>query len=415
MDKKLFELAKQQYAKYGVDVDEALRKLDKIVISIHCWQGDDVQGFLDKEALSGGIQVTGNYKGKARNVQELRQDLEYVFKEIPGHHKVNLHAIYLDSPEKVELDKIEPKHFASWVEWAKKNDCGLDFNPTCFSHPMLKEGFTLSSPDDNVRRFWIGHCKACLKIGEYFGKELNEKCVTNFWFPDGYKDIPYDRYGPRKRIKEALDEILSVPYDKKYELVTLESKLFGVGVESYTTVNSEFALAYSVKNGTGVCLDAGHFHPTEVISDKISSVLLFSDEMLLHVSRPVRWDSDHVVVLDDELNHIAQAIVRADLIDRVHIGLDYFDATINRVAAWIIGIRSTQKALLKALLEPKDILKNAEDKFDFTTRLAVMEEMKALPFGVIYDYYLQQNGCSLSDEWLDKVRQYEKETLDKRI
>lgn len=413
-NKKLYELAKQKYAEIGVDVDEALKKLNKISLSIHCWQGDDVNGFASNDALSGGIQVTGNYPYRARNIEELRNDIEYVFKEIPGPKKLNLHAIYLDTNEKVSMDKIEPKHFEGWVKWAKKNHVGLDFNPTCFSNPMLKNGFTLSSVDDEVRNFWINHCKQCLKISDYFGKELNEKCVMNIWVPDGYKDIPVDRYSPRYRMMESLDEILKTPYDKNNCLVTLESKVFGIGAESYTTVSNEFALGYAVSRGVGVCLDAGHFHPTEVISDKISSVLLYTDELLLHVSRPVRWDSDHVVVLDDELNQIATSLVRNNLMERTHIGLDYFDATINRLAAWIIGARNTLKALLKALLEPTDLLKKLENEGDFTSRLALLEELKTYPFGVIFDHYLEMNGCSKENEWLEKVKDYEKEVLAKR-
>ena len=327
---------------------------------------------------------------------------------------MNLHAIYLDTDEKVELDKIEPKHFKGWVDWAKENHVGLDFNPTCFSHPMLKNGFTLSSYDDEVRNFWINHCKQCLKIGDYFGKELNDKCVTNIWVPDGYKDTPYDRLAPRERMNASLSEILSEGYDKQHQLVAVESKVFGIGTESYTTVSNEFALGFAVKNDVAVCLDAGHFHPTEVISDKISSVLLFTDELLLHVSRPVRWDSDHVVCFDDELNQIAQSLVRNNLIERTHIALDYFDATINRVAAWVLGTRNTLKAILKAYLEPTELLKKLENEGDFTSRLVLVEELKTYPLGVIFDHYLEVNGCSTSDEWLKKIKQYEKEVLLKR-
>lgn len=406
---ELYELAKNQYEKIGVDVEKALKTLSEIKISIQCWQGDDVNGFVNDESLSGGIQVTGNYPGRARNVKELRQDLEFALKEIPGKHKVNLHAIYLDSKEVVEQDKIEPKHFASWVDWAKKLGLGLDFNPTCFSSPMLKNGFSLSSNDKEVRDYWIRHTKQCLKITEYFAKELNQKSVMNIWIPDGYKDTPIDRLTPRLRYKESLDEILSLPYSKDDVLVAIESKLFGIGAESYTTGSNEFVLGYAVKNNIGVCLDAGHFHPTEVISDKISSVLLFTNELLLHVSRPVRWDSDHVVILDDELFAIAQSLVRNNLIKRTHIGLDYFDATINRVASWIIGTRSMQKALLRALLEPNDYLKELEDKGDFTSRLAIVEELKSYPFGVIYDHFLEMNNCSTN--WLEKVKKYEQEVL----
>lgn len=414
MNKELYELAKKKYESIGVDVEAALEKLSKVRISLHCWQGDDVNGFFNNETLSGGIQVTGNYPGKATTVKQLKDDLTFAFKEIPGHHKLNLHAIYLDTDEKVELDKIEPKHFKGWVDWAKENHVGLDFNPTCFSHPMLKNGFTLSSYDDDVRNFWINHCKQCLKIGDYFGKELNDKCVTNIWVPDGYKDTPYDRLAPRERMNASLSEILSEGYDKQHQLVAVESKVFGIGTESYTTVSNEFALGFAVKNDVAVCLDAGHFHPTEVISDKISSVLLFTDELLLHVSRPVRWDSDHVVCFDDELNQIAQSLVRNNLIERTHIALDYFDATINRVAAWVLGTRNTLKAILKAYLEPTELLKKLENEGDFTSRLVLVEELKTYPLGVIFDHYLEVNGCSTSDEWLKKIKQYEKEVLLKR-
>lgn len=411
---KLYEEAKKKYEALGVNVDEALNKLANITISLHCWQGDDVNGFVNNDALSGGIQVTGDYPGKARNILELRQDLEYVLKEIPGKKKLNLHAIYLDSDEKVKQDEIEPKHFATWVSWAKKHNLGLDFNPTCFSSPMLKNGFTLSSNDDDVRAYWIRHCKQCLKIADYFGKELGSKSVLNIWIPDGYKDTPIDRLSPRKRYQDSLNQILSTPFDKDNVLVTVESKLFGIGAESYTVGSGEFALGYAVKNNIGVCLDAGHFHPTEVISDKVSSVLLFTDELLLHVSRPVRWDSDHVVTLDDELNQIAQALVRNNLIDRVHIGLDYFDATINRLAAWIIGTRNMQKALLKALLEPTELLMKKENEGDYTSRLAIIEELKTYPFGVIYDHFLEINNCSSDMKWIEDVKRYEKEILLKR-
>lgn len=413
-NKTLYELAKAKYQDLGVDVEKALQKLAKIQISLHCWQGDDVNGFASKEALSGGIQVTGNYPYRASSIEELRSDLEYALKEIPGHHKVNLHAIYLDSEKTVDMKDIEPKHFESWVNWAKKVGVGLDFNPTCFSNPMLENGFSLSSINDNVREYWIEHCKRCIKIADYFGEELKQKSVLNIWVPDGYKDIPVDRLAPRMRMKESLDEILSVPYNKDNCLITLESKVFGIGAESYTTVSNEFALGYAVSKDIGVCLDSGHFHPTEVISDKISTVLLFTDELLLHVSRPVRWDSDHVVILDDELNQIAQSLVRNNLVERTHIGLDYFDATINRLAAWIIGTRNTIKALLKALLEPTELLQKLENEGDYTSRLAIVEQLKSYPFGVIFDHYLEMNGCSSEAEWLTKLKKYEKEVLAKR-
>lgn len=413
--KEAYELAKKKYASIGVDTDAVLEKLQEIKISINCWQGDDINGFLSKEALTGGIQVTGNYPGKARNAKELREDLEFALHLIPGKHKVNLHSIYADTDEKVELNHLKPEHFKTWVEWAKKNGLGLDFNPTCFSHPMLKDGFTLSSVEEDVRKFWIKHCQDCLKIGEYFGKELGQKCVTNIWVPDGFKDIPYDRLAPRQRLKDSLDEVLSCDYDPQYNLVAVESKVFGIGAESYTTGSNEFVLGYATKNHIAVCLDAGHFHPTEVISDKISSVLLFTDELLLHVSRPVRWDSDHVVILDDELNQIAQALVRNDLLSRTHIGLDYFDATINRIAAWVIGTRNMIKALLKAMLEPTEKLKAIENSANYTDRLAIVEELKTFPFGDVFNYYCAKNHVPTDLKWLDEVHEYEEKVLKERV
>ena len=407
-------LAKEQYAKIGVDTDKALAKLKDIKISMHCWQGDDVLGFLSDGELTGGIQTTGNYPGRATNAEELRADLDKALSLIPGTHKLNLHAIYADTDEKVELDELEPKHFAKWVEWAKAKGMGLDFNPTCFSHPMAETGFTISSADENIRNFWIRHCKACRKIAEYFGKELGQKAVTNFWFPDGYKDIPVDREAPRRRMMEALDEVFSEQIDEKYTVDAIESKVFGIGVESYTVGSNEFCIGYAVSRNKLPCLDAGHYHPTEVISDKIPSVLLFSKELLLHVSRPVRWDSDHVVILDDELQAIAQSLVRTGLVERTHIGLDFFDASINRIAAWVIGTRNMQKALLKALLEPTADLMKAELEGDYTSRLALTEEYKTYPFGAVWDYFCEINGVPVGTEWLDEVKKYEQEVLLKR-
>ncbi len=411
---KAYLLAKEQYAKIGVDTDKALEQLKNIKISMHCWQGDDVLGFLSDGELTGGIQTTGNYPGRATNPTELRADLDKALSLIPGKHKLNLHAIYADTDEKVELDELEPKHFAKWVDWAKEKGMGLDFNPTCFSHPMAETGFTISSADDNIRNFWIRHCKACRKIAEYFGKELGQKAVTNFWFPDGYKDIPVDREAPRRRMMEALDEVFSEQIDEKYTVDALESKVFGIGVESYTVGSNEFCIGYAVSRNKLPCLDAGHYHPTEVISDKIPSVLLFSKELLLHVSRPVRWDSDHVVILDDELQAIAQSLVRTGLVERTHIGLDFFDASINRIAAWVIGTRNMQKALLKALLEPTADLMKAELEGDYTSRLALTEEYKTYPFGAVWDYFCEINGVPVGTEWLDEVKKYEQEVLLKR-
>ncbi len=404
-----YNYARRLYAEIGVDTEEAIKRLQDIKISVQCWQGDDVRGFLFKEnQLSGGIQTTGNYPGRAETPDELREDLEFALSMIPGKHKVSLHAIYADTDEKIDLDQLEPRHFKKWVDWAKKNEIGLDFNPTCFSHKMSDSGFTISSADDDIRSFWIEHCKRSRKIAEYFGRELGQTCVTNFWFPDGYKDIPVDREAPRRRMLEALDEIFSEKIDEKYTMEAVESKVFGIGAESYTTGSNEFCLGYAVSRDKMVCLDAGHFHPTEVISDKISSVLLFTKKLLLHVSRPVRWDSDHVVILDDELNAIAQSLVRTGLLDRTYIGLDFFDASINRIAAWVIGTRNMQKALLRAFLEPSDKLKAIELDGDYTSRLALTEEYKSYPFGAVWDYFCEKSGVPVREEWLDKVKKSEK-------
>ena len=413
--RKAYELAKEAYAGLGVDTDEVLRRLAQVKISIHCWQGDDIAGFLFKDQqLSGGIQVTGNYPGAATTVTELRQDIEKAVSLIPGKHKLSLHAIYADTDEKVDLDQLAPRHFASWVEWAKKTGMGLDFNPTCFSHPMAADGFTISHKDDKVRNFWIEHCRRSRLIGEYFGRELGQKCVTNYWFPDGYKDIPVDREAPRRRMKEALDQVFAGPIDEEHNLNAIESKVFGIGAESYTTGSNEFCLGYAVQNHKAVCLDAGHFHPTEVISDKIPTVLLFTDELLLHVSRPVRWDSDHVVVMDDELLAIAQSLIRTGLLDRTHIGLDFFDASINRIAAWVIGTRNMLKALLRAMLEPVEQLKKLENEGDYTARLAMLEELKCYPFAAVWDYYCMTQGVPVREGWLPVVREYEQQVLLKR-
>lgn len=412
--KQAYELAKAEYAKYGVDTDKALEAMEKVVISLHCWQGDDVRGFLFNDELSGGIQTTGNYPGRARTIQELRNDLEKVLSLLPGHFKVNLHAIYADTKEKIDLDQLEPKHFASWVEWAKKNHVGLDFNPTCFSHPKASSGFTLSSNDPEIRKFWIEHCKRSRKIGEYFGRELGEPCVTNIWVPDGMKDTPIDRLAPRKRLMESLDEILEEKIDPKYNIDSVESKLFGIGVESYTTGSNEFYMGYATSRQISLTLDSGHFHPTEVISDKIPTVLLYVPHLLLHVSRPVRWDSDHVVVLDDELNEIARSLVRNNLIEKTSIGLDYFDASINRIAAWVIGVRATLTAILKAYLDPIDYLMKVENEGNYTDRLFLQERLKQLPYGVVFDYYCEKHGVKIGQDALDEIHKYEKEVTSKR-
>jgi L-rhamnose isomerase len=418
MDKTIqanYELAKQLYAAHGIDVDQVLEQLEKIKISMHCWQGDDVRGFLNRgQDLTGGISVTGNYPGAAQTPAELRADLEKAFSLIPGKHKVNLHAIYADTEEKVELDQLEPKHYQGWVEWAKEQGLGLDFNPTCFSHEKSKDGFTLSHPDPSIRQFWIDHCKASRKIGAYFGEQLGQTCVTNVWIPDGFKDAPADRLAPRQRLKAALDEVFAEELNPEHNLDAVESKLFGLGSEAYVVGSHEFYMGYGIQNNKLICLDAGHFHPTEMISNKLSSLSLFTDGILLHVSRPMRWDSDHVVTLDDELIDISRELVRGNLLDKTHIGLDFFDASINRVAAWVIGTRNTIKALLRALLDPVEALKKAELEGDYTTRLALTEEFKSYPFGAVWDYYCASKGVPVREEWLAEVKAYEQEVLLKR-
>lgn len=413
---KSYEEAKERYAALGSDTEEAMKRLASIKISMHCWQGDDVKGFLFRDRdLSGGIQATGNYPGAARTPDELRADMDKAFSLIPGKHKVNLHSTYADTEESIDLDAIEPRHYASWVQWAKDHGLGLDFNPTCFSHEKAESGYTLSSADEGIRRFWIEHCRRSRRVGEYFGKELGQKCVTNVWIPDGSKDVPVDRYAPRLRLKESLDEIFAEKLDPAANLDAVESKLFGIGSESYVVGSHEFYMGYAMKNNVAVCLDAGHFHPTEVISNKLSSLLLFSDEMLLHVSRPVRWDSDHVVALDDELQEIANEVIRNGLADRIHIGLDFFDASINRVAAWVIGMRNMQKALLRALLEPTAVMKKLELDGDYTARLAYLEEMKAMPWQAVWDEFCERQGVPTGLAWLDEVRGYEANILAERV
>ncbi len=410
-----YQEAKKLYEKHGIDVEAVLEKLSAIKVSMHCWQGDDVRGFLNRDQeLTGGIAVTGNYPGAARTPEELRQDLEKAFSLIPGKHKVNLHAIYADTDEQVEIDKLAPKHFEKWVNWAKEQGLGLDFNPTCFSHEKSADGFTLSHPDPQIRQFWIDHCKASRKIGAYFGEQLGQTCVTNVWIPDGYKDIPVDRMAPRQRLKDALDEIFREEHNPAHNLDAVESKVFGIGSESYVVGSHEFYMGYGLQNGKIICLDAGHFHPTETISGKLSSLALFSQGILLHVSRPVRWDSDHVVIMDDELLDIARELVRHDLLGMTHIGLDFFDGSINRIAAWVIGMRNTQKALLRAMLEPTDYLRQVELAGDYTTRLALMEEFKTYPFGVVWDMFCARQGVPVREEWLTEVKQYEQEVLSLR-
>lgn len=410
-----YEVAKERYAEIGVDTEEALKKLQDMKISVHCWQGDDVKSFLNPNGeLTGGIMATGNYPGAARTPEQLRQDLEKAYSLIPGKHKLNLHSIYLDTDEKVDLNEIEPKHFTAWVDWAKEQGLGLDFNPTFFSHPMYKDGFTLASPDKEVRDFWVEHGKRTRKIAEYFGKEIGQTSINNFWIPDGFKDNPVDTLAPRQRLMEALDEIFAEQLNEDFTQEAVESKLFGIGAEAYTVGSHEFYMGYGISRNKLVCLDAGHFHPTEVISNKLSALSLFSKGILLHVSRPVRWDSDHVVIMDDELQAIAREIVRNNLLERTNIGLDFFDATINRIAAWVIGTRNTQKALLRALLEPTAFLKQKELEGDFTTRLAYTEELKDFPFGDVWNYFCETNSVPVGLDWFKEVQQYEKDVLSTR-
>ena len=413
-----YEIAKEQYAALGVDVDAATRKLAKIPISLHCWQGDDVGGFetVGAQLSGGGIQATGNYPGKARTVAELRADVEKALSVVPGKHRLNLHACYLENGGKfVDRNEMEPKHFQGWIDWAKSKRLGMDFNPTYFSHAKAADGFTLTHPDKAIRNFWIEHGICCRKIGAEMGRQLGSTTVTNVWIPDGYKDIPIDRTAPRERLSDSLDKIFAEPIDPKIHLDAVEAKLFGIGAESYTAGSAEYYMGYAVSRQKLLTLDAGHFHPTEVISEKVSSVLLFCPGLLLHVSRPVRWDSDHVVILDDELQAIAKELVRSGKLDRIHIGLDYFDASINRVAAWVIGTRNMLKAMLMAFLEPTAALRKVELKMDFTERLVRLEEMKSLPWAAVWDYYCAQKGVPVGAAWFDEVRQYEAQVLSKRV
>lgn len=409
-----FVEAREIYSKLGIDAEAAVSKLSEISLSIHCWQGDDIAGFEGETALSGGIAVTGNYKGKARNPQELMADIDKVLSLIGGKHRINLHAIYAITDEKVGRNKIEPKHFSKWVEFAKERGLGLDFNPTLFSHELASDGLTLSHPDEKVRRFWIEHCMACREIAAYFGKELKTPSLCNIWIPDGYKDIPADRLSPRLRLKAALDEIYSVKYDEKYLIDCVESKVFGIGAESYTVGSHEFYMGYALKNSILCLLDNGHFHPTEKVSDKISSILAFSPKLALHVTRPVRWDSDHVVLLDDELKEIAKELVACDALDKTLIGLDYFDAGINRIAAWTVGIRSMQKALLLALLTPHKMLSDIQNGGNPTDLFVLQEELKAYPFTDVWDYFCEKSNIPLREAWYQEVKTYEKEVLSKR-
>lgn len=410
------EHARKVYQGYGVDVDKAMKALQEVPVSVHCWQGDDVVGFDCREALSGGIQTTGDYPGRARTPEELMRDLDKALSLVPGKKKLNLHASYaiLEDGDTADRNAIGPKHFAKWVSFAKERGMGLDFNPTFFSHPMVKDNLTLSSPDGELRRFWVEHGKRCIEISQYFAEETGVPCVMNIWIPDGYKDIPADRLGPRARFKQSLDEILSVPYDKEKVYVTLESKVFGIGLESYTVGSAEFCLSYSDYKGITPLMDNGHYHPTEMVSDKISSMLLFHDKIALHVTRPVRWDSDHVVLFDDETKEICKEIVRNNALDRVFIATDYFDASINRVAAWAMGLRNVQKALLFALLQPNGRMKEMQDGCDMTGLMVLQEELKTAPFGEVWDAYCMGQGVPADGEWLGMVRSYEVEVQLKR-
>jgi L-rhamnose isomerase len=412
-----FALSRERYGGLGVDVDAALAALRTISISLPCWQGDDVRGFekTKEPSFSGGIQATGNYPGKARNVDELRLDLETALSLIPGRHRVNLHAIYGEFGGKpVARDEIEPEHFRGWLSWAKSEKLKLDFNATCFSHPRAARGFTLSSPDKETRRFWIAHVGRCRRISAYLGRELKAPVLHNLWIPDGFKDLPFDRWTPRLLLKESLDEIFKTEYSPSVMKDSLESKLFGIGSEEYVVGSHEFYLGYALAKRKIVCLDLGHFHPTESVADKISALLPFFDELLLHLSRPVRWDSDHVVILDDGMRRLAEEVVRGRALERVHLAMDYFDASINRVGAWVIGARAVLKAFLLALLQPQEGLREAEAGGDYFRRLAIAEDGKTLPAGAVWDHYCQQQAVPLDGEWPAKIQQYERAVLSRR-
>jgi L-rhamnose isomerase len=418
MIEKAYALAKERYAELGVDTDAALASLSRVAVSMHCWQGDDVAGFESAGGLSGGLVATGNHPGRARTADELRADAAKALSFIPGTHRFNIHAIYAETGGRhVERDELAPEHFAAWIDWAKELGLGLDFNPTYFSHPKAERA-TLSSADEGVRKFWVDHGRACRRIGEAMGRATGSPAVVNVWIPDGYKDTPVDRKGPRERLMESLDEMLADKPDEKLDPAcvrdAVESKLFGIGSESYVVGSHEFYLGYAVSRGVLLTLDAGHFHPTETIADKISATLCHVKELLLHVSRGVRWDSDHVVTLSDDLRATAEEIVRGEYLDRVHIGLDFFDASINRVAAWTIGMRSMLKALLGAMLEPLPKLREAEAGGDFTTRLALLEEAKSLPASAVWDWHCLKSGAPAGERWLDECRAYERDVLSKR-
>ncbi len=411
-----YELAKERYAELGIDTEAAIRKLSGVSISMHCWQGDDVKGFENAGELTGGIQTTGNYPGAAHTPEELFRDLDEAFSLIPGKHRVNVHACYGIYPDgkPVDRDQIKPEHFKKWVEYAKKNKLGLDFNPTYFSHPLATNG-TLTNPDESIRAFWIRHGIACIRISEYFAEQTGTPCLMNIWIPDGFKDVPADRLGPRMRYLDSLDQILGCGYDKSKVLVTLESKVFGIGLESYTAGSGEFALCYAMTRGIVPLMDNGHYHPTETVSDKISSLLLLNRKLALHITRPVRWDSDHVVRFDDETREIAKEIVASGRIDDIAMALDFFDASINRVAAWIIGIRSFRKALLAAMLTPHAHLRELQDAGKMTRLFAEQEELKTMPFSAVWDEFCARGGVEPSEKWIDNVEKYEEEVLAKRV
>ena len=409
----MYEQVKSLYADLGVDTEKALEVLGSTPISLHCWQGDDVGGFEGSgNELGSGLAVTGNYPGKARTIDELRQDLEQVVSLLPGKHRLNLHAMYGDfGGEAVDRDAIAVEHFQSWIDWCKSNGMGMDFNPSCFSHPKAADGLTLSSPDKGIRDFWIEHCRRSRAIGAAIGQQLGSACVTNVWVPDGMKDLPADRLGYRQRLESSLDAVFADKLDPSHNIDAVECKLFGIGSESYVVGSHEFYMGYAIKNQTALCLDAGHFHPTESLADKISSVLMYVPELLLHVSRGVRWDSDHVVLLDDATQAIMQELVRCEALPRTHIGLDFFDASINRIAAWAIGTRSAQKALLMALLEPRQQLREAEIAGDYTTRLALLEQNKALPWSLVWEEFCSRNDVPGETALLDAVKDYERKVL----
>lgn len=413
---RAYEDAREEYAKLGVDTDAALEKLDKINISLHCWQTDDVAGFENPDAaLGGGLQTTGNYPGKARTIDQLKSDIEKVMSLLPGKQRLSLHAIYGDfKGKKVDRDQIDVEHFQGWIDWALKLGIGLDFNPTCFSHPLAEDGFTISSKNEKIRKFWVEHNKRCRKIGAEMGKQLGTPCVNNIWVPDGSKDVPVDRYTYRELLMKSLDEIFSIKYPKEYLKDSIECKLFGLGSEAMVVGSSEFYIGYGIKNNKLITLDNGHFHPTEQVADKISSLLLYVDELMLHMTRGVRWDSDHVVIYNDEIQYIAQEIVRCNALDRVNVGLDYFDASLNRIGAYVVGTRAAQLAFLNALLEPFAILKKYEENNNYFERLAMMEIMKTKPLGAVYNYYCLKNNVPVAEDYIAEIQAYEKDVLSKR-